>query len=244
MAAGVPAKVANEVPWKEQLDILDHTPLASQPGSAYLYSNFSYRFLGSIISRASGKSYLDMVRETILGPLDMQNTATTVLLKPTGLVAQGYGLNRAGQLQAVEYKNPAVSFSAGMLATNCNDMVKYAQGLMAHEKNILSEKAYRTMWYDRPALTTGQPNPWAFGWKAGPNPNLGGQYQVTWGGATPGVGSIIIILPESKCAVVALSNLRTKEVHDIGKTAMRMAFGTGSLASPEEPIEEQNSSSE
>jgi CubicO group peptidase (beta-lactamase class C family) len=241
MAAGVAEKVEPEVEWKDQLDILVHTPLVSEPGSQYLYSNFSYRLVGSIIAKASGKRYLEMVGETILAPLQMRNTATTVLLAPTGLVAQGYSLNKAGRLSPVEYKSPAVSFAAGMLASNCNDMLRYALGLMS--RRMLSEQGYRTLWYDRPALTTGQPNPWAFGWKAGPNPNIGGQHQVFWGGATQGVGSIIIILPESNCAVVALSSLRTPEVHEIGKTAMRMAFGDSSAPVQQEaPMEEHGSS--
>lgn len=189
IAAAVAEKVNPEVEWKDQLDILVHTPLVSEPGSQYLYSNYSFRLVGSIIAKASGKRYLEMVGETILAPLQMRNTATTVLLAPTGLVAQGYTLNKAGRLSPVEYKSPAVSFAAGMLASNCNDMLRYAHGLMS--RRMLSEQGYRTLWYDRPALTTGQPNPWAFGWKARPNPSIDGQHQVFWGGATQGVGSII-----------------------------------------------------
>ncbi len=243
MSAGIAEKINPEVNWKDQLDILVHTPLVSEPGSQYHYSNFSYRLIGTIIAKASGKPYLEMVRETILAPLQMRNTGTTILLAPTGLVAQGYSLNKAGRLSPVAYKSPAVSFSAGMLASNCNDMLRYALGLMS--RRILSEQGYRKLWYDRPALSTGQPNPWAFGWKAGPNAAMGGQHQVFWGGATQGVGSIIIILPESNCAVVALSSLRTAEVHNIGKTAMRMAFGnTKDSEQQEEPMEDQNSRSE
>ncbi|MBP7578191.1 MAG: serine hydrolase, partial [Candidatus Obscuribacter sp.] len=128
-----------------------------------------------------------------------------------------------GPLRPVVYKSPAVSFAAGMLASSGSDMVRYVLGLIS--RRLLSEQGYKSLWYDRPALSTGQPNKWAFGWSAGPNKFLGGQYQVFWDGATQGVGSIVMILPESNCAIVALSNLRKKEVYDIGKTAMRMAFG-------------------
>lgn len=237
MAAGVPARVDKEIEWKDQLDSLVHAPLASEPGSQFLYSNYSFRLLGSVIARASGKRYLEMVEETILAPLQMRNTATTVLLAPTGMVAQGYTDNMGnGPLRPVAYKSPAVSFAAGMLASTGNDMVRYVFGLM--NRRILSEQGYKTLWYDRPALSTGQPNKWAFGWSAGPNKFLGGQYQVFWDGATQGVGSLVMILPESNCAVVALSNLRKKEVYDIGKTAMRMAFGPlkpDAETPPEEP---------
>ncbi|MBK9622817.1 MAG: beta-lactamase family protein [Candidatus Obscuribacter sp.] len=35
MAAGVPAKLDKEIEWKNQLDSLVHTPLASEPGSQF-----------------------------------------------------------------------------------------------------------------------------------------------------------------------------------------------------------------
>lgn len=224
MTAGVSDKVTPEVDWKDQLDILVHTPLVSEPGSQYLYSNFSTRLVGSVLVKASGKRYLELLNEIIFAPLQMNSTATTVLLQNTGRVAQGYTDNQGkGRLRPVEYKSPAVSFAAGMLASTSNDVVRYTLGLMS--RRMLSEQAYRTLWYDRPPLSTGKPNNWAFGWAAGPNKNLGGQYQVVKNGGTPGVASIIIILPESNSAVVALCNLRKPPVYGIAKTAAIMAFG-------------------
>lgn len=237
MTAGVSDKVTPEVDWKDQLDILVHTPLVSEPGSQYLYSNFSTRLVGSVLVKASGKRYLELLNEIIFAPLQMNSTATTVLLQNTGRVAQGYTDNMGkGRLRPVEYKSPAVSFAAGMLASTSNDVVRYTLGLMS--RRMLSEQAYKTLWYDRPPLSTGKPNNWAFGWAAGPNKNLGGQYQVVKNGGTPGVASIIIILPESNSAVVALCNLRKPPIYGIAKTAAIMAFGDTN--GPVEADQEEN----
>ena len=227
MTAGVPSKLSQEVLWKDQLEILDHTALQSEPGSQFLYSNFSYRLLGSVISNVTGKPFLEVVEETILAPLKMSSTATTVLLENTGRVAQGYGDNSGnGPLRPLEYKNPAISFSAGMLASTINDLINYVFGLMS--RKILSEQAYRTMWLERPALTTGQPSKWAFGWASVTNPSFGGQRVISMNGGTQGVASTIIILPESNSAVIALCNLRKPPVYEIAKNAARMIFSDGS----------------
>lgn len=241
MTGGVPRRLAREVPWKRQLPILDSTPLVSQPGSRFLYSNYSYRILGTVIANVTGHPYLEMVREIILGPLGMQSTATTVLLQETGRVAQGYGDNMGrGPLRAIEYKNPAVSFSAGMLASTTEDLSRYVEGLLS--RKMLSEKGYQTLWYQRPPLSTGEPSAWAFGWHAGTNEKLGGQYVVAMNGGTQGVASTIIILPDSNSAVIALCNLRKPPVYAIARNVAHLVFGSGEP--PDKPDDFENLGSE
>lgn len=233
MTAGVPSKVSQEVDWRNQLDILDHTPLVSQPGSAYLYSNYSYRLLGSVIEKVTGQPYLQYVESTICAPLNMRSTGTVVLLQPTGRVAQAYGDNGGqGPLRAIEYKSPAVAFSAGMLATTSNDLINYVFGLMSHK--IISQEGYKTLWDYRPALTTGQPSKWAFGWAKARNQNLGGALTLSMNGGVPGIASTIIILPESNSAVIALCNLRKPPVYQVARTAAAIAFGAGAQPADEE----------
>ncbi len=233
MTAGVPDKLSQEVDWRNQLDILVHTPLVSQPGSQFLYSNYSYRLLGSVIEKATGQPYLQYVESTVCAPLNMRSTGTTLLLQPTGMVAQAYGDNMGkGPLRAIEYKSPAVAFSAGMLATTSNDIIKYVFGLMSHQ--IVSEDGYKTLWDLRPPLTTGQPSPWAFGWRKARSANMGNALTITMNGGVPGIASTIIILPESNSAVMALCNLRKPPVYQIAKTAASMAFGSGGEPVPEE----------
>lgn len=237
MAAGVPSQLSREVPWDKELEILNSTPLASEPGSQYLYSNFSYRLVGSVIAKAYGKHYLEAVRETILQPLGMSSTATTVIMEPTGRVAQAYGDGQGqGQLHPVSYKNPAVTTAAGMLASTSNDMIKYANGLLSRQ--ILSPRGYQLLWYERPPLTTGEPNKWAFGFAAATNQAIDGFHQVSWNGGTPGVASLLILVPEKNYGLVALSNLRKHDVYEIGKTAHRLFF-TGAEGQPEPPAQPQ-----
>lgn len=241
MTAGVPSKVPQEVDWKNQLSILDRMPLAFEPGTKSLYSNFSYRLLGSVITNVTGKDYMQYIYETILNPLQMSSTATTVLLERSGRVARAYGDNQgSGPLQNVEYKNPEVSFSAGMLASTSDDLVRYVLGLLSQQ--IISKQSYQTLWYQRPPLTTGQPCKWAFGWAAGPNPKFNGQYVLSMNGGTPGVASSIMIFPETNSAVIALCNLRKPPVYSIAKMAARLMFGSSEqTASPEQKDDQPDS---
>lgn len=48
--------------------------LASDPGTAALYSNVGFDLLGDALASASGKSYAQLLHETLLQPLDMWDT--------------------------------------------------------------------------------------------------------------------------------------------------------------------------
>jgi CubicO group peptidase (beta-lactamase class C family) len=90
MSAGVPSNVPREIVWKEQIKALKEMPLVSEPGTNYLYSNYSYRLLGTVIANVTGKDYLQVVQETILAPLGMTSSGTAPALWGTGRVAAPY----------------------------------------------------------------------------------------------------------------------------------------------------------
>ncbi|HEY9677271.1 MAG TPA: serine hydrolase domain-containing protein [Drouetiella sp.] len=236
MTAGVPREVSREVDWKDQLPILMDSPLVSEPGTDFLYSNFSYRLVGDVIQKAAGKPYFEVVRERIFGPLQMTSSGTTVELAPSGQLAQAYGDNMGkGPLRVVEYKNPAVSFSAGMLASTVDDLLRYTNAMMSGQ--ILSPTGYQTLWYTRPALPSGKPSNWAFGWASKTEPKYNGARVISMNGGTPGVASTIIMLPEKNCAVVALCNLRKPPVYTIARKVAALVFAgapaEGSQPNPE-----------
>lgn len=230
MSAGVPSNVPREIVWKEQIKALKEIPLVSEPGTNYLYSNYSYRLLGTVIANVTGKDYLQVVQETVLTPLGMTSSGTAPALWGTGRVAAPYNDQMGrGPLRLIEYKNPDVQYSAGMLASSMEDMTRYVQALLSGK--ILSPKGYQTLFYERPPLKTGAPCTWAFGWGANnQNKNLGGQYSLSMNGGVPGVASLIIMLPQSNSAIIALANLRKPAVYAIGKNAARIMFGVNNTA--------------
>lgn len=239
MSAGVPSTVPREIAWKEQIRALKEMPLVSKPGTNYLYSNYSYRLLGTVISNVTGRDYLEVVQETILRPLGMASSGTAPALFATGRVAAPYNDQMGrGPLRLIEYKNPDVQYSAGMLASSMQDMTIYVQALLGGK--ILSPKGYQTLFYERPPLATGAPCTWAFGWGANArNKNLGGQYSLSMNGGVPGVASLIIMLPQSNSAIIALSNLRKPAVYAIGKSAARIVFGSSEIKNGGNESEEQ-----
>lgn len=236
MIAGVPSNIGEQRPWTQQFDQLVHTPLVSQPGSKYLYSNYSYRLLGSVIESVTGKPYLEYVNETMLVPFGMVSTGTTATLAQSGLVAQVYGDNNgAVPPHPIPFMNPAAQFSAGMLESSSDDMLKYAEALLS--RKVLSPKAYQTLWYERPPLTTGEPSKWAFGWGSKVAPLYGNARTVSMNGGVPGVASTMILFPEKNSCVVTLCNLRKPPVYKIATEVAALVFGNKTPQTGEQEAE-------
>jgi len=70
-----------------QLGWIFRRPLASQPGTRYVYSNAGYLILGAVIEEASGRDYESYCRETVLLPLGARDAE----LNPAWRIMSSYG---------------------------------------------------------------------------------------------------------------------------------------------------------
>ena len=71
----------------ERLEIIQDTPLRTDPGAQWHYSSPGFLLAGRIVERASGQPYPEFLAERILSPLKL--TGTTVGGAP-GAAARGY----------------------------------------------------------------------------------------------------------------------------------------------------------
>ncbi len=235
MTAGVPRSVApNDLTWEQQIKKAQTLPLVSKPGSAYLYSNLSYRILGAVIEKVSGESYMEFLRENVLGPLGMSETKRTdqTFSQP---IATPYAVSN-GRPTAIEYKNPRINFSAGMLASNSVDLAKYAQALLARDSRLLSPAGYDLLWKQRWDLSGGGPNNWAFGWRS---TKKQGHWLVTWNGGDPGVASLIEIYPDDQLIVIGLANAHD-QAYSIGHKVSGEVLGINGVGGDEEDESSDN----
>ncbi|HEY9870009.1 MAG TPA: serine hydrolase domain-containing protein [Candidatus Obscuribacterales bacterium] len=222
MTAGLPKGLPRELPWPQEMRVLEKEPLLFSPGTDYCYSNPSYRLLGSVIEKVTGRPYAQVVAELITGPLSMASTGPPEMLFQTGLIAAPYGDDKGtAPVHRIAYKPSEISFSAGMLFSNVIDLSRYAQSLLDN-RVMLSPQGYRTLLYDRPPLPSGQPSNWAFGWGSRVDAGLGNQRRIGMNGGDPAVSSTILLFPDSRLIVIGLSNIHRPEVYRIAQMAARL----------------------
>ena len=92
------------------------------PGSAAAYSNVGFDLLSAALASATGKSYQDLLRERITGPLDMPDTVLEPGEEQCARLMTGYGIPGAAAEPCVSTVNIAGS---GGLYSTADDMVRW-----------------------------------------------------------------------------------------------------------------------
>src|SRR5688572_709538 len=100
-------------------------PFSTAPGTRYEYSNYAFGLLGRIVTKASGVTYENYMRNQILSPLGMTSTTFEFSAVPVASRAIGYRLKPDGTY-AEEPPLPHGVFGAmGGLLTTATDMGRY-----------------------------------------------------------------------------------------------------------------------
>lgn len=146
---------------EEWLARLGSVPLLHQPGDGFLYHT-AFDVLGVLLARAHGGSLGDLLRERVLEPLRMTETAFCVTDEQAARLSTLYATAPDGMhLQA--YDEPATSRwrgtpalesgGAGLIST-VGDYLAFCRMLAREGEGLLSPQSIRAMTTD--ALTPGQ----------------------------------------------------------------------------------------
>ena len=186
--------------------------LVTAPGEKYQYANLGYGILDYVISRLSGESYSDFMREEVFLPLDMTHTSVHI----------GQGLEKH---QAVRYGSdglpiPFYDFDhpgASAVFSSAHDLVRFGMfHLKAHlpdQKAILSDETIDEM--QQPTADISDGNGYGVGWRI--NENEMGYRSVRHSGGMGGVSTTLALIPSEKLAVVALANYSSSLPELVGK---------------------------
>jgi len=166
-----------------------------QPGEKFSYSNSGMVVLGAVIEKISGMAYGDYLKEKILDPLGMRDTALAYTEDVMPGRATGYNNIYKSSYQA-ETLREMPAFSDGGLYTTVIDLLKFDQAL--YSEALLNETSRKIM------FTPEGPNKnFAYGWIVVP---FGGTTVIYHGGGCPGFTAEFRRYPEKGYTLIVLSN--------------------------------------
>jgi CubicO group peptidase (beta-lactamase class C family) len=132
------------------------TPLRTQPGTAYHYSNIGINLAGAVVERVTSVPFEDFVAKRILEPLDMTDTTFFPDAGQLDRLATTYSFDRANSKLVVSHtgfmpyplsQKDRYAEPGGGLFSTPNDLVKFFQMLQGNGvfngKRILSEAAVK-----------------------------------------------------------------------------------------------------
>jgi CubicO group peptidase (beta-lactamase class C family) len=150
---------AQDLPRDTLVSLVGDEPFEFEPGTAQIYNNSAFFFLGLIIERVSGKSYEEYVQEHLFGELGMDDSYYCSESAIREHRAHGYdgspeGLRRKG------YLDHTWPYAAGSLCSTAGDLIRWNQAL--HGGGVVSDVSYHAMTTPMP-LVDGTPLDYAMG---------------------------------------------------------------------------------
>ena len=205
--------------------------LKSEPGSAFSYSNAGFELLGLLLSRVTGTTFENAVRQQVLTPLGMRNSTFLRGEVPGHLAASPHvGMPLSVPEGAYPYtrRHAPSSTLHSNLVEMCRWMVAHfepaevAAGGSDGQWARLDAGLLDLMW--QPVVPVGDP-PWeeamALGWGVG---SYRGHRTLSHSGADPGFGSRLVLVPERRTGVVVLANSNTVPTWAIAAAALDIAL--------------------
>lgn len=193
----------------EQLyQFLTNHQLTREIGAQREYSNLGYGLLGQALIWRAGADYETLVRDRILTPLRMENTA--IILSPEMKASLAIGHNPV--LEAVPNWDLPTLAGAGALRSTASDLLTFLEMALGIKQTPLAPALAATLDVRRPAgIGNGE---MGLGWLI----MKSGEDEMIWhNGGTGGYTSFIGFLMKEKVGVVVLSNTSTFSIDDIGQ---------------------------
>ncbi len=196
---------------------LSMVKLEADPGSRYQYSNVGFGLLGHLLERRTGRSYAELVRSRITGPLGMADTAIGLSPQMRRHQPQGYD----AQLEPAGHWSEGALLGAGALRSTANDLLRLLGAVLAYQPSEL-QPAMRAMLDTRRPGGMQPATQIALAWNIWEDH---GRTVVWKNGSVGGFRSFVGYDPQARLGVVALANAQTGTgVDDIGLHLLNPSF--------------------
>ena len=188
-------------------------PLVSPPGAKYEYSNLGYYVVAEIITRVTGKPWVDYLAASVFTPGGIGPLFTTATGRVNGR-ARGYSGND-NQDPAVDWAavRPSGAFMMSIRRLAAWDkMLRTDTLLTARERQLMSTGV---------RLNDGSTAPYGLGWHV---EQFNGHRYVWHGGGLPGFSAYFARFPDDRLTIVALSNGDDSDIGALIANVALMSF--------------------
>ncbi|MCW1913569.1 beta-lactamase family protein [Luteolibacter sp. GHJ8] len=181
---------------KQARTYLAKAKLTGDPPYPASYSNYGMGLLGDLLAEASGKSWEELVKEKITGPLGMSDTVVVLNEEQKSRLAPPYAGNKANHSWTFQ-----AMVGAGGLRSTASDLLRFGEALIDPAKAPLAPAIRRMMEVHAPYRDMSA--------EIGLGiiiAKLDGQREYTHDGGTGGYRSTLQVIPALKRVRVVLVN--------------------------------------
>jgi CubicO group peptidase (beta-lactamase class C family) len=180
--------------------------LVAPPGARHIYASPNYQVLGRLVEVVSGQPFGAYVQTHIFQPLEMTRTFVDERSAERAGLATGHNL-WFGIARPSVYRFEADRLPTASIITTANDLSHFVamhlDGGQWKGTTVLSPESAALAHHGVGAAGDFR---YAMGWREGPT---AGVKSLWHGGALPSYRSAVVMLPETRSAVIVLTNVST-----------------------------------
>lgn len=203
------------------LSVFAHEPLIAKPGSAYSYSTHGFTLLSAAIETASGKPYLDYMKNEIFNPLGMNSTGPDLRAKPSKEMSSLYTMKNGMPVKELQPEDPSYKWAGGGLISTPTDLVKMAAGYF---NGFLTAETVVTLFKSQ-RLASGRESLVGIGWRV--SQDMDGRMVRDHAGSMGGARSVIAIYPRENAAIAIMTNAEWSSMMEETAQMIMLPFLSG-----------------
>jgi len=201
------------------LQFFKDEPLLFAPGTTFHYSTQGFTVAGCVIEGASGKKYVDYVRENVLEPAGMVQTRVDDRFAIIPSRTRFYQTDPSGAIANADFLDSSYKIPGGGWLSSADDMARFEVAML--KNRIVQQKTRDLMW--TPLKTgNGKKTDYALGWGTGDEL---GVRDVGHAGGQQGTSTFFEIVPERQAGVVVLMNLDGGDASALATELIRIVLG-------------------
>jgi CubicO group peptidase (beta-lactamase class C family) len=210
----------------EGLALFKDDPLVVEPGTRFFYSTYGYGLLGAAIEGVTGKTYIEALKEGVLGPAGMISTRVDEVAPLIPNRAQGYLRLPSGEVRNSALADVSNKVPGGGLCSTAADVARFGMALCG---GTLLKKETLAQMLTSMKTRAGRPTSYGFGLNvSGP-----GRRREAWHtGGQERVSTVLLLQPEIGLVVVLLSNLQHASLTDLARRVADLITAETTVANP------------
>lgn len=205
----------------DSLNIFADDALEHAPGARMTYTTYGYTLLGAAMEGACENTFWGVLEETVLGPLNMENTVVDVVFPIVAHRARPYEYNARREVINARATDHSYKIPGGGILSTAEDLVRFGSALL--EPGFL-EASVRDELFAPARLNDGSTTNYALGWNVEYDED-GMLRSYSHSGGQPGATSYLIAYPESGVVVATLCNIRGAPLRRSHAERIAEAFG-------------------
>ncbi len=184
------------------LAIFEDDPLLHEPGTKYLYSSYGWNLLSAVMEGASGRPFLELVREDVFEPLGLRHTVPdhndSIVVHRTEFYE--HGANDA--VVNAPYVDNSYKWAGGGFLSTPEDLIRFGQAHM--NPGFLRAETLQLLMTPQ-TLSSGERTDYGIGWRSATQED--GDRTVSHSGGSVGGTTLLVLIPEHDLVVAGVVNI-------------------------------------